>query len=309
MHRFLFILISVLTAAILASGGYLIYKQQNTIRTYFQEIINAQKNYAKTKTAYDALKRQVKDSRKLIIIANDAASKNIKVSEIINTYASSASGDLSIYYKNLTTSESVQIDTDHKYYMASLYKVILVLYLLEQVKNGDASFSDRVGTSSATLDFAIDKIITESNNEFAQTLADKYGWKNIEKAMKEKLGISFSFGSSLQISAKNIGILFEEITNSLKLQDGESEYLLKLLNNQKKTNKLPKYLPKNIYSHNKTGEFENYSHDAGIFYTPRGNYILVFMSKTDDPAATNEQMAKMSKEIFDTINQANEELN
>jgi beta-lactamase class A len=125
--------------------------------------------------------------------------------------------------------------------------------------------------------------------------------------MQSRLGINFSFGDDLSISLANEEKLIEEIVSPQHISQQDATYVLKLMNEQKKTSKLPKYLPPNIYSHNKTGEFENFSHDAGIFYTPKANYILIFMSKTEDPAATNELMAKMSKEIYDTLNLANNE--
>ena len=112
--------------------------------------------------------------------------------------------------------------------------------------------------------------------------------------MKEKLDIEFTFDEKLETNAENVGSLFEEIALSLKITDVESEYLLRLLNEQQYTQKLPKYLPKNTISHNKTGELDSYSHDAAIFYTPKANYVLVFMSSTAAPAATNEPMALMT---------------
>lgn len=302
MNRFVFTLIVGFTAVLIASGSYLIYLQNENMQTYAKELLGTKQDYMKLQAEYTQLKEKEQNLHQTVVLGTSSDEKNIAVSNIINKYTKQVDGEISMYYKNLGTEESITVDPDRKYYMASLYKVILVLYLLDKVHVGAASFSDRVGSGSATLDFAIDKIITESNNEYAQTLARQYGWKNIEQAMKQKLGIEFSFDGDLQSSIRNVEKLFEEIAYALNISNDESEYLLKLMNNQKKTNKLPKYLPKNIYSHNKTGELEQFSHDAGIFYTPRANYILIFMSKTQRPDTTNELMAKMSKEIFDTLN-------
>lgn len=243
-----------------------------------------------------------KNLRQITVLGASTDSKNVKVGNIIYSHANNTTGDLSVYYKNLTTDEAVIVDGERKYYMASLYKVILTLYILDEIEKGSIDLSDKIGTGSATIEKAMEKIITESNNEYAQALGEDFGWKEIEKYMKQKLGIDFTFTNKLEITIKNLGILFEDIARALKVTDDESNYLLQLLKDQKKTSKLPKYLPKNIYSHNKTGEFEEFSHDAGIFYTPRGNYILIFMSKTKNPAATNEKMAIMSKEIFELLN-------
>lgn len=294
MHKLLFTLIAGLTAVVIASVCYLIYMQNENIKLYATQLLGTKQDYKKLTAEYNKLKEKTG--------VTSQSDTKIAVSNIMSNYTKQVNGDISVYYKNLSSGETITRDQDKKYYMASLYKIILVLYMLEEIKSGNASLNDRVGTSSATLDVAIDKIITESNNEYAQTLAEQYGWKNIEKAMKPKLGIDFSFDNDLQASIRNIGKLFEEIAYSLTLSDDESSYILRLLSNQKKTNKLPKYLPKNIYSHNKTGEFDDYSHDAGIFYTPRANYILIFMSKSKDPKATDELMAVMSKEIYETLN-------
>jgi len=186
--------------------------------------------------------------------------------------------------------------------MASLYKVILTIYILDQIKQGNITMETQVGSPPIPLADALTKIITESNNEYAVSLAQKFGWSNINAAMESKLGIDFNFGSKLETNVKNIGALFEDIALSLRLSDTDSSYLLQLLGDQKRLSKLPKYLPKNILSHNKTGELDGYSHDAAIFYTPKENYILVFMSNTKNPGQTNETMAQMSKRLYQAIN-------
>ncbi|MBI2049584.1 serine hydrolase [Candidatus Roizmanbacteria bacterium] len=303
MKQFLIGLAAITATVVIGVLAFVLYENSYELRAYKRAVFGAREDYATLQRQYDDLKQQNKSLRKVVISSKDSDSKNTQIADIINNYGSEVDGDLSIYYKNLTSGESVIIDEDRKYYMASLYKVLLTLYLLDKVKNGQLSLTDKVGTTSATLEFALDKIITESNNEYSQILALEYGWKTIETQMKEKLGIEFSFSEGLETSVKSIGLLFEDIALSLKVTSSESNYLLSLLKDQTKTSKLPKYLPDNTYSHNKTGEFEEYSHDAGIFYTPKANYVLVFMSKTKVPADTNEQMALMSKEIYQTLNE------
>jgi beta-lactamase class A len=277
-----------------------VLKSNGELLSYKNALIKTRVEYVKTKMEYDTLKASAKNMRQTTIVASSTSTNTNAIATIMNKYASQIDGDISMYYKNLATGETVTIDADKQYYMASLYKVILTLYILDQVKSGKVSLSSTI--DGITLENALNKIITESNNEYAQSLAEKYGWFNIEAAMKKKLGIDFTFDEDLKTNVKNIGALFEDIALSLKITDTQSQYLLTLLNEQTKTSKLPKYLPKNIYSHNKTGEFENYSHDAGIFYTPKANYILVFMSKTQFPGNTDEQMALMSKEIYTKLN-------
>lgn len=303
MKKFFKVLVTAITIIIVILFSYLIYDRTEKLKQYQKAILGTQDDYAKLQKQYGSYKEQTKNLRQLVVSANNEDSKNIKIADIIYDYANRIDGDLSVYYKNLTTNESIVVDGNRKYYMASLYKVILTIFILDEIKNGKVTLDTKIGTSSASLETGLNKIITESNNEYAETLAHKYGWREIENAMRSKLGIDFTFNEDLEVNIKNIGLLFEDIALSLKVTDSQSSYLLNLLKNQKKVSKLPKYLPSNIYSHNKTGEFENYSHDAGIFYTPKANYILIFMSQTKNPLLTNEKMSLMSKDIYKLLNE------
>ena len=292
----LFILISI------GGASYVIYEQISRILWYKNAVLGMYSNYQTLQKQYDDYKQQTKNQKLVTILAQNPDSNVNQIADIVANYAQKIEGAISIYYKNFTTNESIIVDRDQKYYMASLYKIILALYLLDKVNTRALELEEKVGTTSATLELALEKIISVSNNEYAITLADQYGWINIENAMKRKLGIEFSFSKDLAISIKDVGALFEDIALSINISKSDSEYILGLLGNQELRLKLPKYLPSNIYSHNKTGEWEDYSHDAGIFYTPKANYILVFMSKTQNPLQTNEQMALMSKDIYESLN-------
>lgn len=281
---------------------YLLYEQLAHLIQYKQTVLGIASNYLTLQKQYEDYYEQTKNLKQVIILAKNKESNINRIEDAVNNYTKNIEGDISIYYKNLTTNESLVLNPDQKYYMASLYKVILTAFILHEVENGKTTLSAKIGTSSATLKDGLAQIITESNNEYAQAIANEYGWRKIEKQMKDKFGIEFSFTEKLEISIRNVGILFEDIALALNLPQSESNHLLTLLENQKRRSKLPKYLPANIYSHNKTGEFGDYSHDAGIFYTPKANYILVFMSKAQNPSATNEQMALMSKEIYELLN-------
>lgn len=273
------------------------------IQEYKNSVLGAATRYDRLQKEFNDYKEKTKNNKQIMIVADSADSKNVAVGNIINSYTQKNDGDLSIYYKNLTTDESVIVAGDKTYYMASLYKVILTLYILDRVHKGEISLSETTPGSSITVEKALEKIITESNNEYAIALAEEYGWENIGSYMQKLLGMSFNFGKNLETDVKHIGKLFEEISLSIKIPRADTTYLLNLLKDQQRISKLPKYLPQGIYSHNKTGELDGFSHDAGIFFTPKANYILIFMSNTTVPGTTNEQMAHMSKEIYDVLNE------
>lgn len=306
MKQFLTSLTIITTTVVIFLLAISLYDNNADLRQYKREVFGARTDYMNLLDRFDDYVEKTKNLRQTLGVSNNTISKHAQIRNIISKYSEKINnGDISIYYKNLITEETILIDPDKTYYMASLYKVILALYILDKIKDKELKLTDKVGASSVTIEQALNKIITESNNQYAETLANDYGWENIQVKMKEKLGSEFSFNDDLETSVKSIGLLFEDIALSFKIPYSESSYLLTLLKDQKKTSKLPKYLPSNIYSHNKTGEFNGFSHDAGIFYTPKANYVLVFMSKTKLPSETNEQMALMSKEIYETLNEIN----
>lgn len=296
------IIVSLVISIAVVLVSTIVAYQYIILSFYKTQTNNLESEKTKISSQLQNLQQKAENLRQSSVLSSQINALNEKVNEAMNKYAKKPDGDISIYFKNLTTGDEIIIGGEKKYYMASLYKVILTLYVLDKIKSQELSFDDLVGTSSATIEFALNKIITESNNEYAQTLGSELGWKKIERALKEKLQVDFSLGDSLEINIINVGKVFESIALSLNIDKSQSSYLLKLLNSQQNLTKLPKYLPDHIYSHNKTGEFESFSHDAGIFYTPKANYILAFMSKTSDPSYTNEQMALMSKDIYTMLN-------
>ena len=72
-----------------------------------------------------------------------------------------------------------------------------------------------------------------------------------------------------------------------------------MLKDQRLNRKLPADLPSNTVIAHKTGELGMFSHDAGIIYTPKGDYIIVVLSKSDTPAAAEKRIADISKAVYD----------
>ena len=302
MRYVLPISLSTLLFFILTLSALTVYQQfqMHSYQKKSEELAKKNKQLAIEKSAFN---HKIGTFQEVYGASDSPILKTDKIREVINASARSIKGDVSVYYKNLTSGQSYILNGQKEYTMASLYKIILTLYVLERVKSGELNLTQRVGSPSATLDTALTRIITESNNEYAEAIGAKYGWENIEQYIEERFSVQFSFKGELKSSIVTIGTLIQVISEAIKLSDTESKYFLGLLNQQTRLSKLPKYLPKHIYSHNKTGELDQYSHDAGLFYTPKANYILIFMSKSKSPATTNEQMAKMSKAIYDILNE------
>lgn len=300
MRHVLPVLLGTLLLFILTLAAFSIF-QQYQARNYQERMQELAMQNVQLTIEQSEYKNRIGTYQDVEGISDNPAQKTEKIKAVVEKYSQKVDGEVSVFYQNLNNNESFSRNGQKDYYMASLYKIIITLYVLEREKGGELSLIEKVGSPSATLDVALTKIITESNNEYALALATKYGWDEIEKYIEDRFDIDFSFKDELTTNVTTMGNLFQIISEAVTLSDTESKYLLQLLNHQTRLTKLPKYLPKNIYSHNKTGEFEQYSHDAGLFYTPKANYILIFMSKSKKPEATNEQMALMSRDIYQIL--------
>ena len=78
--------------------------------------------------------------------------------------------------------------------------------------------------------------------------------------------------------------------------------MLGFLKGQQLNDVLPKYLPENIVVAHKTGNIDAFDNDAGIVYGPKGDYIIVLLSESDNPAGAEDRMAQLSKAVYDYFN-------
>ena len=200
MRHLLPILLGVLLICILLLSGFSLYNEY--------QLSSYQKRMHSLMTANLQLKMEQKAASDVMGASTTVTYKQLQVEDIIKRYSQKTNGSISVYYKNMTSDEVVLTNEEKTYYMASLYKVIVTLYVLERVKSGEISLAEKVGSPSLTLEDALIKIITESNNEYAVAIAGKYGWKNIGSYINTQFGIDFDFDGDLYTNVKKMGDLF-----------------------------------------------------------------------------------------------------
>jgi beta-lactamase class A len=78
-----------------------------------------------------------------------------------------------------------------------------------------------------------------------------------------------------------------------------SRRCLDILKKQKVKDRLPRYLPKDTVVAHKTGLERNVCHDAGIIYTPHGDYLVCVMTKNAPNHGTaKEFIAKIASRVY-----------
>lgn len=264
---------------------------------------------AKTEvTTEDTL--ETKNSRELGLIVQEAL-KDTK-------------GKYSVVIKNTTTGEQYMFQEHERYLSGSLYKLWVMAEACNQLQNGklkeDQILSQDItainayydiasesaemteGSISLPVNQAMKQMITISHNYAALLLAQKVGLKNISEFITNNHYTESKIGSPPMTSAYDIYSFFDTLYHGKMVNAQYNDVMLGLLKEQQLNNKLPKYLPENVVVAHKTGELGFVSHDAGIVYTPKGDYIIVVLTETSYPEQAEERIADISKGVYAYFN-------
>jgi len=192
---------------------------------------------------------------------------------------------------------------------ASLIKLPILAVALEAIKEEKKFLEEKIVISKKditggsgklkamslphTLSFRelLEFMITASDNTATNKVITLLGFDYINKGFK-RLGLE---GTSLvrrmmdfskrnkgvenYTSAYDIAYLLEQIYHKKLVDEELSALALSFLEKQKVGDRLPRYLPKEVVVAHKTGLERGVVHDAGIIFTPKGDYILCVLLK------------------------------
>lgn len=244
--------------------------------------------------------------------------------EVIEKSLEGTQGTYSVYIKHLKTNESYAHNENRVYESGSLYKLWTMATVFDQLESGELEEDQKLsqgiavlnrkfsispenaeqtsGTITLTVKEALNQMITISHNYAALLLTEKIKlstvgkWLDENKFTNSKVG---SDGSAPQTTALDMALFLERLYRAELGSAENTNKMLDLLKAQKLNNKLPLYLPAGTIIAHKTGELGWYSHDAGIVYTQKGDYIIVVLSESSSPKGAEERIGQLSKNVFD----------
>ncbi len=250
--------------------------------------------------------------------------KNNSLKKIVQNSLEGTKGTYGIVIKNLNTGEFYALNEHRVYEQGSLYKIWVMATAIDQIRNGklkgDEELSGDIkvlndkfnissesaelteGTITFTVNQALQQMITISHNYASLLLTEKIKLSSV-KAFLQREGFNESIvgtdGGFPTSTPSDIALFFEKLYKGELANPQDTSKMLDLLKKQKLNDKLPKYLPSEAIVAHKTGEIDFFTHDGGIVYGPKSDYIIVVLSKSDLPAAAEERIADISKKIYD----------
>ena len=243
-------------------------------------------------------------------------------------------GDVSFYYKNLVTQETIKYNEEKPMLAASVIKLTVLLECFNQIKKDIISKDDifitkeedKVPSCGAlnymrenlkiTLEDLYVLMIILSDNYATNILIDKLGIDNINKTIKE-IGLKntvlnrkmfdadkAALGLENYISAGDIAYLLEKMYNKELIDEKSSEEMINILKNQRLNGKVPFFLqsikPKVNIAH-KTGEDTNITHDVGIVFA-KEPFIVCFCGNNVNVPEYERLMQDITYDLYKDIN-------
>ncbi len=226
-----------------------------------------------------------------------------------------------IVIQNLKTGENYFYNEHASFDAASLYKLWVMAETYDQIQKGLLSENDTLsqdvqvlnnefdidpnnaemteGTVTMSVGDALDKMITISDNYAALLLSEKLTLLSVSLYLTKNNFMESKLGEPPVTTPYDIAMFFEKLYGGELADSDSTQKMIDLLKKQALNGKIPKYLPPDVAIAHKTGEIDTYTHDAGIVYSPKGEYVIVIMTDTNSPDETQERIARLSRSVYD----------
>jgi beta-lactamase class A len=168
-----------------------------------------------------------------------------------------------------------------------------------------------------TIEDLIELMIAESDNTATNMLIDYLGYEYLNRTFK-KLGLKnttlvrkmmdFRFrsqGKENFTSARDLALLFKKIYKGRLIDDSHSQKCLSFLKEQKMRDRIPRRLPPGTIVAHKTGLENLVCHDAGIVFTPKGDFLICVLTRHRYKTAklAKKFIAQIARDTYDYYQQ------
>lgn len=233
------------------------------------------------------------------------------------------SAHFGVYIKNLAGGDGGTVNSNRRFYAASLYKTWVMLEAEHQLDEGLLQLDQRFIVSDyyaalglndgelqvcdePSLEQALASMMSISDNVAGNLVLELVGAANINASLR-RLGMTasgFYQDDSLPTTATEMELLLEAIARRQAVSPGASDAMLALLETETVDDRLPALLPDGTRIVHKTGSWTTAMHDAGIVYSPNATYVIVVLSDYDFREGHQSKIAQLSKAVYDYFNRS-----
>lgn len=246
-------------------------------------------------TAAERLEQQRATERKQLQTALDAATK---------PYA----GHVSVVVTDLKSDVTASVAPNDQMVSASLYKMYVGWAIYQKIDQGSLSLASKT-PRGLTVGQCMYVMITVSDNDCGYTLGNMVGWANLDTKLAA-LGLTQTkinnYGKGVDLvgdkltSAADVALFTQQLYEGKLLSPHNTEAYMNLLKADELNTWLPSGLPKGTPIAHKTGALYDLVHDAGVVYSPNGDYLIVVMSRGWDNPVTQPPavFADISRQLW-----------
>ena len=255
-----------------------------SIGIFFSGNVFAYKTVTGGVTESDTYKPPIVVERKETLSETDEKDPNSLDGSVqtLRDFVDNAPVTAGIWLQDLKTGDYIGENDSVVFESASMYKLFVAYETYRRIDLGIHTPDEIIDTEDGprSIDYCLEASITVSDNACGRALRELVR-ANVEPL--PSLAEAGFVGTSLvndypTTSAKDVALLFQKIYDGTDLSPVSNTQFLENLSAQTVNNRIPAGLPAGLQIAHKTGDLEGYSHDGGIIFSPKGDYILVIMS-------------------------------
>ena len=235
---------------------------------------------------------------------------------VIRAALGNDAADASVVVRRLSDGTTAAWNADHVYYAASTYKLEVLYEAFRRRLAGDLSFEREqplegrfIDEDLGTLDLvprgphgglivedAIRAMVTLSDNTSATLMLDLLGGRAIDTTMRG-LGLTDSSVNTeaLPTTAADMARLMEAIVRGEGLDAEATREMTALLLAQETRTGIPRGVPAAVPVGNKTGTWEDATHDVAVVFAPSGTYVIAVLT---DNAWDWDPIVRVSRAVY-----------
>lgn len=230
-------------------------------------------------------------------VATQAAARTAKessqIQNLLNTFGQQYAGVVHIAVIDLDDGATGDYDATTPIVSASVYKLFVAYGIYQKIDAGDLTTNSPVTATGGTVGSCLTAMITVSDNDCGKALGDMVGWATLDSQL-HAMGYTATTLNNYDkngnvtddkmTSASDVARFLQQLYQGKLLSQASTSALINLLKDDELNDWLPSGLPSGTVIAHKTGALYGYVHDAGIVYSPNGNYIVAMLSgEWDEP--------------------------